>query len=41
VEGDVFIPTVSPDDWKEEERVFHKADSRNEYDYSFVTYIRK
>jgi dihydrofolate reductase len=41
VEGDVFIPTVSSDDWKEEEYVFCKADSRNEYDYSFVTYVRK
>ncbi|KAA6342541.1 Dihydrofolate reductase [termite gut metagenome] len=41
VEGDVFIPPVSPDDWKEEECVFCKADSRNEYDYSFVTYVRK
>jgi dihydrofolate reductase len=41
VEGDVFIPAVSPNDWKEEECVFRKADSRNEYDYSFVTYVRK
>jgi dihydrofolate reductase len=40
VEGDAFIPPVSPDDWKEEECVFGKADSRNEYDYSFVTYVR-
>jgi dihydrofolate reductase len=41
MEGDVFIPSVSLDDWKEEECVCCKADSRNEYDFSFVTYVRK
>jgi dihydrofolate reductase len=40
VEGDVFLPPVSAEDWKEEERIFHPADDKNEYDYSFITYIR-
>ncbi|KAA6328135.1 Dihydrofolate reductase [termite gut metagenome] len=40
VEGDAFLSPVSAEDWKEEERIFHPADDKNEYDYSFITYIR-
>lgn len=40
VDGDTFIPAVSPDCWKEVSREFHKADPKNECDFSFITYTR-
>lgn len=40
VEGDTRIPPVLPGRWREVAREEHKADERNEYDYSFVNYER-
>ncbi len=36
IAGDTFFPAWDPNDWREIERVDHKADARNQYDYSFV-----
>lgn len=40
-EGDVFIPEVDAQLWKQESREDHLADERHAYAYSFVTYSRK
>ncbi|CAM1368162.1 Dihydrofolate reductase [Tenacibaculum sediminilitoris] len=40
-EADVFFPEINTDKWKEEVREDFKADEKNKYDYSFVSYIRK
>ena len=40
VEGDTRIPAVLPGRWREVGREEHKADEKNEFDYSFVTYER-
>ena len=40
-EADVFFPTIDLDVWKEISREDCKADEKNKYDYSFVSYIRK
>lgn len=40
VEGDTKIPAVSPECWKEVSRESHKADDKNEFDYTFVNYVR-
>lgn len=39
IEGDTSIPEVN-DYWKEVERESHKADEKNEYDYTFITYVK-
>lgn len=40
VEGDTFFdPDLSH--WLEESNEVHKADSKNPYDYTFVTYVRQ
>lgn len=41
VDGDAFFPSLNSDDWQEVERERHPADEKNEYDFSFVTLIRK
>lgn len=41
VDGDAFFPSLNSDDWQEVERERHVADEKNEYDFSFVTLIRK
>lgn len=38
VEGDTSIPSVAGDHWVEAEVVACKADEKNQYDYSFITY---
>jgi len=39
-EADVFFPEMNSNIFKEVSREVHKADEKNKYDYSFVTYIR-
>jgi len=40
-EGDAFFPKIDKRKWKMIERVDHKADERNPYNYSFLTYQRR
>lgn len=40
-EGDAFFPDVDPDKWKLVERNDHKADEKNPYDFTYLTYKRK
>ncbi|WP_272151339.1 dihydrofolate reductase [Tenacibaculum aiptasiae] len=40
-EADVFFPTIDPTIWEEVSRENFKADDKNKYDYSFVSYVRK
>lgn len=40
IAGDVFFPQVDSSEWIETERISHKADDKNSYDYDFVTYER-
>ncbi|MBA6156014.1 dihydrofolate reductase [Tenacibaculum sp. S7007] len=40
-EADVFFPEIDMNVWKEVAREDFKADEKNKYDYSFVSYIRK
>ena len=39
-EADVFFPEIDPEIWEEISRQDFKADEKNKYDYSFVTYKR-
>ncbi|MFH1643077.1 MAG: dihydrofolate reductase [Patescibacteria group bacterium] len=39
--GDIFFPEFNYEDWKEIERVLHKSDECNKYNYSFVIFERK
>jgi len=39
-EADVFFPEIDLSVWKEVSREDFKADEKNKYDYSFVSYIR-
>ena len=41
IEGDAFFPKLDDGDWKEILREDHRADEKNEYDYSFIDYQRK
>ncbi|NJX14492.1 dihydrofolate reductase [Tamlana crocina] len=40
-EADAFFPEIDFNVWKETNNVFHKKDSDNEFDFSFLTYERK
>lgn len=40
-EADTFFPKIDNSIWKETSNVYHKRDDKNEFDYSFLTYIRK
>jgi dihydrofolate reductase len=40
-EADVFFPEIDPEIWEEISRQDFKADEKNKYDYSFVTYQRR
>ena len=40
-EADTFFPKIDNSIWKETSNVYHKKDDKNEFDYSFITYIRK
>jgi len=39
-EADVFFPKIDKTIWKETSREYFKADEKNKYDYSFVTFER-
>ena len=39
-EADAFFPEIDKKIWKETSRQDFKADEKNNYDFSFVTYIR-
>lgn len=38
--ADVFFPEIDKNVWKETSREDFKADDKNKYDFSFVTYLR-
>ncbi|MCG8309560.1 MAG: dihydrofolate reductase [Cytophagales bacterium] len=40
-EGDTYFPEIDPKTWKEIDRIEHKADEKNNYDYAFVIYLRR
>jgi dihydrofolate reductase len=40
-EGDTYFPEIESKDWKEVFREDHKADEKNQYDYSFTILERK
>lgn len=40
VEGDAFFPQIEIDDWEIIASESHKADEKNEYDYTFLTMER-
>lgn len=40
-EADAFFPEIDTSIWKETSREDFKADDKNKYDYSFVTYLKK
>jgi dihydrofolate reductase len=40
-EADAFFPLIDTEIWKEDSRQDFKMDEKNNYNYSFVTYIRK
>lgn len=35
-EADTFFPSIKADEWLEVERINHKADEKNKYNYSFI-----
>lgn len=39
-EADTFFPEIDTSVWKETAKEFHKKDAKNEYDFSYVTYVR-
>lgn len=41
IDGDTSIPKIDLNIWEEESREMHKANEKNEYDYSFINYIKK
>ena len=41
IDGDTFFPVLDRSDWKEISREDFKADEKNQYNYSFVTLVRK
>ena len=40
-DADVFFPKIDTKLWEESDREFFKADDKNKYDYSFVSYKKK
>ncbi len=40
-EADTFFPKINSSIWKETSNIYHKKDEKNEFDYSFISYIRK
>ena len=39
--GDAFFPLLNEDDWMNKDTQTFKADERNKFDYSFITYERR
>ena len=40
-EADTFFPEINTTVWKETTKIFHSKHDKNEYDFSFITYVRK
>ena len=40
-DADTFFPKIDPTIWKEVSREFHPKDEKHNYDFSFISYIRK
>lgn len=40
-EADTFFPEIDTAVWKETAKAFHKKDAKNEYDFSYITYVRR
>jgi dihydrofolate reductase len=40
-EADTYFPKINKSVWKETENVFHKKDEAHDYEFSFLTYVRK
>ncbi|MDC9724180.1 MAG: dihydrofolate reductase [Urechidicola sp.] len=40
-DADVFFPEIDKNIWKESNRELFKADEKNKFDYSFVSYTKK
>jgi dihydrofolate reductase len=41
IEGDVYFPSLNPEEWQEESAEHRKADEKNKYDYSFVVLSKR
>jgi len=41
VEGDIFFPTIDPNNWNLIKETKHKSDGKNQYDYTFKVLERK
>lgn len=39
-EADTFFPEISKASWREVSNEFHSKNDKNEFDYSFITYVR-
>lgn len=40
-EGDALFPRIKEDEWKEETREKGKEEDNNDFNYEFITYVRK
>lgn len=40
-EADTFFPKIDASIWKETNRIFHAKNEKNDYDFTFLTYIKK
>lgn len=40
IKGDAWFPTIDFENWQEVSREQHQADDKNQYNYTFVTYIK-
>lgn len=40
-DADTFFPELNLSEWNEQEKHPHKADEKNKYDYTFITYTKK
>lgn len=41
VEADTFFPKIDDENWKLTESVFHPKDEKHQFDFTYLTYIRK
>lgn len=40
-DADTFFPKIDTSIWKEVDNTFHKKDSEHDYEFSFITYVRR
>lgn len=40
IKGDAWFPAIDLENWQEISQEWHLADDKNQYDYTFVTYVR-